>query len=102
MGFDIRLEDEHGRELDEIGDPSNLLPSLLPSPKDESFACLRFVDPYGDATFNRAQMTALVAELERIRIKAITRPEQDLLDGIKRLAQRCLSEPHLYLKFYGD
>lgn len=102
MGFDIRLEDERGKKLDEVGDPLNLLQALLPSPKDESFACLRFVDPYGDTTFNRPQIEALVAELERIRAKATTRGEQELLDRIKRLAQRCQSEPHLYIKFYGD
>lgn len=79
-----------------------LLQRLLPSPKDESFACLRFVDPYGDTTFNRAQSEALVAELERIRAKATAQREHELLDGIKRLAQRCQSEPHLYVKFYGD
>ena len=102
MGLDIRLEDERGMNLDEVGDPSNLLSRLLPQPGDTDFACLRFVDPYGDTTFNGAQSRALVAELERIRARATTDGERELLERIMRLAQRCHSQPHLYLKFYGD
>jgi hypothetical protein len=83
LGFDIRLEDERGKRLDEVGDPTNLLQRLLPSPKDQSFACLRFVDPYGDTTFNQAQMETLLAELERVRAMATRPEEQQLLDGIR-------------------
>lgn len=102
VGFDMRLENEKGDRIDEVGDPRNLLGRLLPSPKDESFACLRFVDPYGDTVFNRIQIETFIRELERIRIKATTKEEQALLDRLRALAERCQSEPHLYLKFYGD
>ena len=101
MGINIRLQDERGRKLDEILDPSNLLCALLPW-DDPSFACLRFVDPYGDTTFNAAQSEVLVAELARIRAKASQHAELELLDGIQRLVQLCLAAPHRYVKFIGD
>ena len=102
MGFDIRLEDERGAALDTVGDPQDLLVRLLPQPQDESFSCLRFVDPYGDTTFNQAQMATVVEELGRLHAIATTPHERELLDAIRELARRCQSEPHLYMKFYGD
>lgn len=102
MGWDIRLEDERGTTLDEVGDPTNLLHALLPSPQDETSPCLRFIDPYGNTTFNRLQAAALLAELERLRPRAFAREAQQLVDRIIDLAQRCQSEPHLYMTFYGD
>ena len=102
MGFDIRLEDERGERLDNVGDPTNILQRLLPSVNDHSFVCLTFIDPYGDTVFNQLQMETCLVELERIAAKATTDQERDLLDGVKRLMDRCRSEQHVYLKFYGD
>jgi hypothetical protein len=102
MGFDIRLEDERGRPVEEVGDPGNLLHRLLPSPRDESFHCLRFIDPYGDTVFNRPQIEEFLADLGRILVSAKTKEERELLERIRELAERCRSEPHLYVKFYGD
>jgi hypothetical protein len=102
MGFDVRLEDERGLRIDEVGDPLNLLHMLLPSPKDESFCCLRFVDPYGDTVFNRIHIDTVLAELKRIMAKATTNQERELLEKIGALVERCRLEPHLYVKFCGD
>jgi len=102
MGFDICLEDEHGKKVEEVGDPTNLLQRLLPSPNDETFSCLRFIDPYGDSVFNQFQIVTLIAELDRISIEATTNEERQLLERIRKLAERSRSEPHLYVKFYGD
>lgn len=102
MSFDIRLEDERGERVDEVSGPTDALQGLLPSPKDESFSCLRFIDPYGNTVFNSLQAEVLLAELTRIRPTTTTNLERELLDRIEELAERCRSEPHLYIKFYGD
>jgi hypothetical protein len=102
MGFDIRLEDERGELVESVGDPTNILPKLLPLPEDDSFSCLRYIDRYGDTVFNQRQIGDFLLELKRIRKKTITGPEMDLLDAIKKLAERCRAELHLYLKFYGE
>jgi hypothetical protein len=102
MGMDIFLLNERGGIIEEVGDPANYLHRLLPSHDDETYQCLRFIDWYGDTIFNRLQMERFLLELERIKGKARTPQEQELLGGIERLARRCTEESHRYLKFYGD
>lgn len=101
MGIDIQLEDERGNRIDGTGDP-NILSRFLSLAQDSSFICLRFVDPYGDTTFNGLQMEPLLQELQKIRSAAVTTQERELLNKIQELAERCQSSVHLYLKFYGD
>jgi hypothetical protein len=100
MGISIRLEDEHANVMEEIDWPS-WLDDVLPPHEDETFQCLRFIDPYGDTVFNRVQMPTLLSELERLRDSVPSRNHQQF-DELVRLAQRCLSDVHLYIRFYGD
>ena len=101
MGISIRLEDEHGNVEETLDWPTGL-DRLLPEYEDESFPCLRFVDPYGDTLFNRMHMPTLLRELDRLHQRANTDTEHSHLSEIGRLAERCLSEVHLYLRFCGD
>ena len=71
LGHLIRLEDERGRPLAEVGDGGEILHRLLPSQDDRSFVSLRFVDWYGDATFNHLQMPDLINELERLKAATV-------------------------------
>ncbi len=102
MGLDVILEWEDGERIEDVGDPHNLLHRLLPPHDDDSYQCLRFIDWYGDTVFNRLQMTPFLAEWERLYSAAQSEEEKELLRSIETLARRCQSEPHLYLKFYGD
>ena len=54
VGIAIQLEDEHGDALELIEWPTRLV-RMLPSYDDESFQCLRFIDPYGNTIFNVVQ-----------------------------------------------
>ena len=102
MGLSVFLRDEQGGVLEEVHDPTNLLHRLLPAIEDLSFPCLRFVDWYGDTVFNGLQMECVVPELDRLHGIATTREEHDLVAKLERMAERCKSEVHLYLKFNGD
>jgi hypothetical protein len=102
MGLNITLETEDGEIVEEIGDPTNLLHRLLPSHDDSSYQCVRFIDWYGDTVFNRLQMGTFLDEWEQIDSMAQTAEEKELVARVESLAQRCLNEHHLYLKFYGD
>jgi hypothetical protein len=101
MGIDAFLEDERGKQLGEVLDLENLLSRAIQHGGLDSTVCLRFLDPWGDATFNWLQVPILVAELRalRDRVDAATR---ERLDGIVTLAARYKESPHLYVKFYGD
>ena len=101
MGLLIRLEDESGKSLEDLPDWDNVLSRVLPW-GDQSFHCLRYVDPYGNAIFNRLQMDELMQELKRIRGVAQTELEREFIDAVERLAQRCKDRLHLYLRFRGD
>src|SRR6266581_638932 len=101
MGLTISLISENGNVHDTITDERNSLHKILPAPDDASYCCLRFIDWYGDTVFNRIQMETVLDELERIT-QGHQAEDATLISAIKKLAMRCLSEPHLYLKFCGD
>jgi hypothetical protein len=102
VGLTIALEGEIGDKLSVVVDPKNLIGRLLPDPGDESFVCLRFIDPYQDTTFNQWQMAPFIQEVGRIATRATTLEQKEILDAVVDLARKCAAEPHLYLKFYGD
>lgn len=103
MGINILLENEQGKEVAHVDDPTNILHRLLPDHDDLSYQMLRFVDWYGNTTFNQLQAPVLISELNRINEeKAQTLEEKALIDDIVRLVTECQFEDLLYVKFYGD
>ena len=102
MGICVVLETESGDQLEKVEDRRNLLHRILPSYDDSSYQLLRYIDWYGDTCFNRLQIAPLLRELRQLDDATLTSEENELISSIERLARRCLEEPHLYLKFYGD
>ena len=102
MAMTIQLQDEFGETIQEVHDTKGVIVSFLPSLDDHSYHCLRFIDPYGDAYFNRIQMETFLAEWERLIGGMEGEGVKELLKRVKALAQRCQHELHLYLKFVGD
>jgi len=90
--------EENGLELAEFKDP-RLLDELLKTEVSGSGHCLRFIDNYGDTTFNQLQMPVLVQEL---RIAANSEP--DLRERLESLAAfvESANGVHTYVKFIGD
>lgn len=102
VGVDVALEDEDGQQLDLVGDPTSALARALPDPRDSAYSCLRFVDRYGDTTFNSIQIPLVIQELTRLQ-QGANEDTRKVLRQIQELAERALDEgPHLYLKLYGD
>ena len=99
----VLVEDESRRKLRElVADPIVVDPLLRLAEADETYACLRFVDPYGDTIFNRGQAEQLVFELERLARHATTHQQQSVLTELRSLAVFCSEEPHRFLRFEGD
>ncbi len=98
----ITLEGGQGRPVGKVEGRTFLLDKLLPTFDDSQSQCLRFIDAYGDTVFNRLQMDQFLREWEGVAGKATTDEEKALADQVRQLAEMCRSEPHLYLKFYGD
>ena len=101
MGLTIELQTELGRMIQRVTDPTNILHKLLPSANDESSRCLRFIDWYGDTTFNELQMDEFLREWTALYSDANT-DETTLLRQVESLAQICRDGHHRYLKFIGD
>jgi pyruvate formate-lyase activating enzyme-like uncharacterized protein len=108
MGLVVRLQDELGEVLEEIQDRKDFLGPYIPALRDETYHCLRFIDRYGDAYFNRLQMDTIKLEWDRLS-GTVQESDRDVVVAVKRLFERvrkliakCQKEPHLYLKFQGD
>ena len=95
----VVLQDENGKMLSEqVCVATNLVSHI----HDTRFACLRFVDPYGDTVFNRLQMAALLEDLRVLRQNPENDKHENTLEQIERLVQRGQVEPHIYIRFMGD
>ncbi|MBS1537509.1 MAG: hypothetical protein JST20_07160 [Bacteroidetes bacterium] len=101
MSLTITLEGENGNEIESFDD-KGLLQTIIPDYNDKSSFCLRFVDLYGDTTFNTLQVPELIEELEQKLTELLPIETKELVENIIRLAHRCKDEVHLYLKIYGD
>ncbi len=98
MPWNVQLEDESGKVLAQVVAVSGFLPAF----GNEGFPMLRFVDPWGDTVFNRDQLTPVMEEWARLREAAEKAGQLDEWEAVERLARRCQSEVHTYIKFVGD
>ncbi|MBC7399687.1 MAG: hypothetical protein H7289_07055 [Mucilaginibacter sp.] len=96
MGWTIILEDERGAAITSI---EVELSDLIFDHLDKgTYKLIKYLDPYGDTTFNLLQIDDLVSDLEKIqRIK-----HNNKIPLITELALRCKAGQHTYLTFYGE
>jgi hypothetical protein len=95
----VVLQDERGAR---IGSAADFSPGLIPPEKDSRFVCLRFVDPYGDTTFNHIQAEYLEADLQLLSSQCSAPEQRAQLQQILSLVSACRAAVHLYIKFIGD
>jgi hypothetical protein len=94
MAWTVILEDESKNIISSL-DSEFSVPSTSIFIK---LRLLRYLDPFGDTTFNHIQMDDLIKDLEEIKNVA----DDLLINKIQQLAISCKSNPHTYLTFYGD
>jgi hypothetical protein len=102
MGIEVVVEDERGSKIASLEDPTNILHRVLPARDEPGYHWLNRVDWYGDTTFNRIQINEVRQELQRLANGTRSPEELHIIQQIDALAAKIESEPHLYLKFYGD
>lgn len=103
MGIVVVLQDERCNNISEtVTDPQGVIRRCLPNLADNSYSCVRFVDPYADAIFNSLQARVMIQEWERLSHAFSDLKADALWSDIRRLIVRCSEEPHTYLKFVGD
>jgi len=101
MGIDVRLETEAGDGIETLLDFDDSLQKVLLECDPTESVTLRFIDPYGNTTFNRLQMPFLIAEIESARERLGDEVAANFADEVLRLAMRCQDEVDTYLRFYG-
>ncbi len=102
MALTIQLQDESGEVEEVVYDIHGYIVERLPLLKDQSFHCLRFIDPYGDTYFNGMQMETFLSEWDHVFGSIEDKEVKELCERVRALAERCKKEVHLYLKFEGD
>ena len=98
MGLTIVLEDEDGLAIQTL--PKDLQYSELEHVNFDVFILLKYVDFYGDTTFNTLQLDDLIADL--MLLKNIAAHQSKIIQQIINLALESKQSVHTYIKFYGD
>jgi hypothetical protein len=101
MGLGIVLTDCNGEPIERTDDPKNFLHKLLPPADEASDSVLAKIDWYGDTYFNYLQINRFLEEWDQMQQRAETPEENELIDEVRRLANRCREE-HGLLRFIGD
>ncbi len=103
MAISIVLQDERGNRIGKIvHDTQGAIALSVPEPTDDSFSCVRFIDPYGDTVFNPLQASAMIEEWDRLKSAFAKHNAEPLWSELRELIVRCSEEPHTYLRFVGD
>ena len=104
MGIEVATVTEDHAVIRQVGDPTGLLTSLAMNRWAglDDTVCLRFIDPWGDAVFNQAQIPELLQEL-RAEINVTENGQARAhLQVVAELVQTAVEQTHVYVKFIGD
>jgi hypothetical protein len=101
MAIDVFIQTINGKKHGEVFDMNYSLAQLWPI-GDPSFPLLQYIDPYGNAIFNGAQMPQIQKELQLLIEQPSSEEQRDVLRQVLNLAKECQEHPHKYLRFSGD
>jgi len=102
MGIVAYIETESGELIEELPDTYSLVDELIPDLEDKTSVCLRFIDPYGDTTFNQNQIPVLINELTAALELTKSHKAKEHGKKLLSLIERANGKVHTYLKFIGD
>ncbi len=96
----LQREDEDGTPI-ALFDGGKSIDLRIMVQDNATTACLRFIDPYGDAIFNQLQLPVLIDELVGLKEKSTdTVFHQALARTIMFLRES--EKIHTYVRFVGD
>jgi hypothetical protein len=101
-GLDLFWEDEHGQILEKCPAQFNVWDYIENPNEVGGSCCLRFIDEYGDTTFNQSQIPVLIGELEELIPKSKSEKASQSLQALVGFARHAEGKIHTYLKFIGD
>lgn len=95
--WSVALVDEHGHEQEALSDSIQFDNDIL---HQHPFKLLKYLDPWGDTTFNKNMMEDVTTDLAML--EQIEPSTSRMVYYIIDLAKKCRSSTHTYLIFYGD
>lgn len=102
----IKVEDFKGEVIAEYNDKKGLLGFVLDYcyQNPSKIRTFKYIDLYDDTTFNSLQVKDLVFDIEFLKQQSelSDSKKMEALNNIAELCKVTLSEPHQFLKFYGD
>ena len=103
MGIDAAWVDERHVAIQKVSDPRQCLTRLAVSawPRTET-VCLRFIDAFGNTTFNQAQVRVLLVELRESMNQQTDAEIKAHLGKVIRLVERAIDRVHTTIAFIGD
>lgn len=98
MGWTVIKEDSDGKAENTLTGEFRLSNTEILF--NGQFKVLKYLDLFGDTTFNIQMIKDLVIDLEKLKTHLPT--DKNRIDEVIELASSCINEPHTFLKFYGD
>ena len=102
MGLDIFWEDENGEIIEECPSLYNPWRYINDIQELDKTCCLKFIDEYGDTTFNQYQIPVLIEELESLLPRSKDSEARESLESLLTFVRKAENKVHTYIKFYGD
>lgn len=93
MSWTVILENEKGNSILSLSEEFTIT-----SKNEYKFKLLHYLDPYGDTVFNYLQMDDLISDLFLLKKEE----ENFLINELIILSEKCKTERHTYIVFYGD
>ena len=98
MAWTVIKEDENGNALKTI--EQEFIISNIDLIYSGDYKILKYIDPFGDTTFNSLMLDDLISDLTILKSKLSN--GFDKIEEIISLANECKSDVHTYLKLYGN
>jgi hypothetical protein len=102
MGLDVFWQTERGEHLGHCPTLFNPWKYMDHPDELENTCCLRFIDEYGDTTFNQSQLPVLIRELESILPKSKDSAATESLESLIAFVRTAEDHVHTYITFVGD
>jgi len=93
----VEIRTEDGAVIDRMHDTGEIAALVEEVADDQSFSCLRYVDPFGTTMFNSMQAGEFAIEITRR-----ADPEDATTNMVVEMADRVAGEVHQYLWLLGD
>lgn len=94
MAYTISFEDESGNTITTFDCDITL--DFQHLHQNENSILLKYLDPYGDTTFNQLMLEDLLSDLRQLSM------ESKFIQRLIEFVETRKGEVHTYLKFYGE